>query len=110
MSAADRIHAAVLAALQDADELGGPEGAAYVDLMVRIAQECAKRCGVAISHVARDRIADPDVLDLMEQQGGGFVSALAKAWSRADSENSFRLMAAFGATYDRYAAQARSAR
>jgi len=106
---ADRIYAAVVAALNDAEELGGPEGPAYVDLMVRVAQECAKRCGVAISHVGRERSADPDVLDLMERQGGGFVSALARAWSRADSENSFRLMAAFGAIYDRYAAQARSA-
>lgn len=35
------------------------------------------------------------MLDAMERYGGGFVSALAAAWRRADSQNHARLLAAF---------------
>ncbi len=39
----DKIFKAVLAAMQPAEELGGPEGQEYVDLMERIAKEAAGR-------------------------------------------------------------------
>ena len=44
----------------------------------------------------------PDVLSVMETQGGSFVSALSIAWRRADYENAARLMKAFGDIYARH--------
>lgn len=46
--------------------------------------------------------ADPGVLRLMEQIGGGFTGALAIAWRRADLTNQARLMQAFGDLYAEY--------
>jgi hypothetical protein len=44
---ARRIRDAVLNALQDADELGGPEAPEYIGLMEAVAAECTKRASVA---------------------------------------------------------------
>ena len=54
---------------------------------------------VAVVPVARQQ-----VLVLMSDCGGAFVSRLAKAWLRADLANSGKLMAAFGDVYAKYAA------
>lgn len=46
------------------------------------------------------------VLQYMESHGGGFASALAKAWLRADESNHRTLMAGFSSLYNSYAKQA----
>jgi hypothetical protein len=43
-----------------------------------------------------------DTLKAMDKYGGGFASALAKAWSRADQTNSARLGQAFDDLVKRY--------
>lgn len=40
---------------------------------------------------------EPELLQAMERVGGGFASALAVAWARADGENRAKLRVAFGA-------------
>jgi hypothetical protein len=47
------IFEAVMAAMQDAEEMGGPEGAQYVALMERIAHEAQRR-----ANTMRERLAD----------------------------------------------------
>ena len=42
------------------------------------------------------------LLDSMEKFGGGFASALAIAWQRADSDNRNRLRLAFGDLLESY--------
>ena len=44
-----------------------------------------------------------DVLQKMEFYGGGFASALAKAWQRADASNSAKLGEAFDELVRAYA-------
>jgi hypothetical protein len=44
------------------------------------------------------------VLDAMERYGGGFVSALARAWRKADGENQAKLRDAFDGYYQQYLA------
>ena len=39
----------------------------------------------------------------MEREGGGFASAIALAYFRADSTNKVRLVDAFGHLFERYA-------
>lgn len=46
-AAADRIKQATLAALQDADEIGGPDFPEYIELMRSLAAECERRAQVA---------------------------------------------------------------
>jgi len=41
-------------------------------------------------------------IELMERIGGGFASALAITWRRADLENQRRLMASFQDLHDQY--------
>lgn len=48
------------------------------------------------------KVSPQDVLDAMERWGGGFVSALAVAWRRADYQNQKRLRQAFGHYWDTY--------
>lgn len=43
-----------------------------------------------------------EVIDAMLTYGGGFVKALASAWTRADAENIKRLHAAFPDLWNRY--------
>lgn len=49
---------------------------------------------------------DPKVLRVMQKFGGGFASALATAWMKADLENSAKLMREFLDLYTRYAEMA----
>lgn len=49
-----------------------------------------------------DPILEDDVLDTMERQGGGFVSALAVAWRKADPINRAKLREAFPAIFQHY--------
>jgi hypothetical protein len=44
---ANEIFSAVLAAMQDAEDLGGPEGSEYIELMERIAKEATQRAANA---------------------------------------------------------------
>lgn len=46
-----RIFAQVLAAMQDAEEIGGPEQSDYMDLMVAIIREASQRISCYASHV-----------------------------------------------------------
>lgn len=48
---AGRIFDAVMQALQNADEIGGPEGAEYVDLMRRIATEATRRAATCAANL-----------------------------------------------------------
>lgn len=43
-----------------------------------------------------------EVLQLMERMGGGFASALATAWLKADNENAARLYNAFSDLFKDY--------
>jgi hypothetical protein len=45
---------------------------------------------------------DLHVVDAMIRFGGGFVSALGKAWIRADADNERRLRAAFPEVWREY--------
>lgn len=45
-----RIFAQVLAAMQDAEEIGGPEKSDYLDLMVAIIREASERIASYVSH------------------------------------------------------------
>jgi hypothetical protein len=47
------------------------------------------------------------VLDAMERYGGGFVSALAVAWRKADPQNQAKLRTAFDNYYREYLVTAR---
>lgn len=51
-----------------------------------------------------------EVLDAMEEFGGGFVRHLAAAWRRADEDNFRRLKAAFPHYWDQYTAVAQQQR
>jgi hypothetical protein len=51
----DEIFESVMAAMQDAEEMGGPEGAQYVALMERIAHEAQRR-----ANTVRDTLAGTD--------------------------------------------------
>lgn len=42
-----------------------------------------------------NEVSNMDILDTMERYGGGFVSALAAAWKKADSFNFQRLQETF---------------
>lgn len=46
------------------------------------------------------------VLMMMEKRGGGFASALAVAWIRADSVNRRKLRQAFADLYEEFEAMA----
>lgn len=48
------------------------------------------------------KATDTRVLRFMEQIGGGFTSALAVTWRKADLENQRRLMTVFQDTYEWY--------
>jgi hypothetical protein len=54
-------------------------------------------------------VTDLDVLDAMERYGGGFVSALAVAWRKADDDNRRRLRGAFPHYWEQYTAAAQNA-
>jgi len=50
-----------------------------------------------------ETVRDEDaLLEKMERFGGGFASALAKAWAQADAENRNRLRLAFGDLFESY--------
>ncbi len=49
-----------------------------------------------------DKITDEEVIDAMEAMGGGFASALAVAWRKADMGNRETLRQAFPYLYDLY--------
>jgi hypothetical protein len=53
---ADRIGAAVVEALQAADEIGGPERPEYVRLMDRLAQLCAMRAATARANAPEQEV------------------------------------------------------
>lgn len=42
------------------------------------------------------------IIEAMEKFGGGFVKALAVAWSKADSQNSAKIEAAFPEYIEQY--------
>lgn len=44
----------VLDALQDAEEIGGPEGQDYIDLMVAVAEEATDRANAAVAMMDAD--------------------------------------------------------
>lgn len=45
---------------------------------------------------------DQKALEAMQRYGGGFASALATAWQRADHDNGARLRTAFPDLLDKY--------
>lgn len=49
--AANLVFRSVMAALQDAEEIGGPEGVEYVRLMDRIRHECAQRISTYVGRL-----------------------------------------------------------
>jgi hypothetical protein len=54
-SAASKILADVLEAMQNADEIGGPQGTDYLDLMAAISREAQERYDTATALISRDR-------------------------------------------------------
>lgn len=48
---ADKIYKKVMEALQDAEDMGGPEGKDYIALMNRIIDECKKRISNCKEHM-----------------------------------------------------------
>ncbi|PNQ49677.1 hypothetical protein C1141_21720, partial [Vibrio agarivorans] len=54
------------------------------------------------------QVSESDAIEAMQKYGGGFASALAVAWARADADNLMRLRSAFPellAKYTRIAEQ-----
>ena len=86
---ADRIGAAVVEALQAADEIGGPERPEYVRLMDRLAQLCAMRAATARANAPEQEVlrwAQRNIHKgaFIEQTGGGCTALQIPAMGGVD--------------------------
>lgn len=83
------------------------EHGADLNRAIKIAQEEGFELLTDEAIASRDRDERLHGLQLMEKIGGGFASALATAWLRADMANRERLEAGFRHLFDRYTRMAR---
>lgn len=51
----DFLYNAIIEEVQQADELGGPEGMDYIDLMERVSEECLRRAEICRANMASDQ-------------------------------------------------------